>query len=546
MSGFSISWGCGKVKTKLNRLPVTFSKSGEVVSKDTRFINVVIDVLHTGENLNGSIFDKESVNKAADSIKNRPILGYIEKNQAGDIDFKGHEHELVIEDDDIKYVYAGSAYGVIPESCNPRWIVKDDGKGVQREYFRVDGLLWTKFDDSCDIFERDVAKNQSMEICNIDGYVDKNGYFVVTSFDFDGCCILSTTNPKIQPAMTGSEIVANFTADTISNQIKEKLDEYAILKSVSQSSNEAEINYTKGEDNLDKKLEILSTYGIEQSSLDFSLEDVSIEDLEKKCKEMTSNHEKEPAENGGTPEKEVKDNYSLNMNDLMREIREAISVEKYTDRWGDECSKYWMQDVQDERAIVLDTQDYKLYAIPFTMNGDNVVVDFACKKRVKTKYEDWEDGVENTEIGIKPVFEAYAKKVDDLKESEKQVREQYEAVKAELDEMKPKYNAYVEAEKAAKKAEEDLKREKLFEIMDKQLDGDEEYVALKSNENMEFSVLEGECYKLLGRKAVEFSYVPNKSKDQKQESLTRFGVSGIQMNDKKGKYGDLFERYHVR
>ena len=78
------------MKAKLNRLPVTFSKSGEVVSKDTRFINVVIDVLHTGENLNGSIFDKESVNKAADSIKNRPILGYIEKNQAGDIDFKGY------------------------------------------------------------------------------------------------------------------------------------------------------------------------------------------------------------------------------------------------------------------------------------------------------------------------------------------------------------------------------------------------------------------------------------------------------------------------
>lgn len=178
------------MKAKLNRLPVTFSKSGEVVSKDTRFINVVIDVLHTGENLNGSIFDKESVNKAADSIKNRPILGYIEKNQAGDIDFKGHEHELVIEDDNIKYVYAGSAYGVIPESCNPRWVVKDDGKGVQREYFRVDGLLWTKFDDSCDIFERDIAKNQSMEICNIDGYVDKNGYFVVTSY--------VETNKKIQ------------------------------------------------------------------------------------------------------------------------------------------------------------------------------------------------------------------------------------------------------------------------------------------------------------------------------------------------------------
>ena len=532
--------------SKLNRLPVTFSKSGEIANKDTRFINVVIDVLHTGENLNGSIFDKESVNKAADTIKNRPILGYIEKTQAGDIDFKGHEHELVVDDDGIKYVYAGSAYGVIPESCNPRWVVRDDGNGVQREYFRVDGLLWTKFDDSCDIFERDIKKNQSMEICNIDGYVDKNGYFVVKSFDFDGCCILSTTNPKIQPAMTGSEIVADFTVDTIASQIKQKLDEYAALKDCSQSSKEAEIDFTKGEDNLEKKLEILSKYGIEKSSLDFSLEEVSIEDLEKKCKEMTSEKEGTPA---GDVHEEVEDdpkeNFSLTMNDLMRELNEAISAEKYTDHWGDECSKYWMQDVQDDRTIVLDTQDYKLYAFPYKMNGDNVVIDFACKKRVKTKYEDWDDGETEPILGIKPVFDAYATKIDALKESEKQIQEKYEAIKSEFDDMKPKYDAYVEAEKAAKKAAEDLKREELFEVMDKQLNGVEEYETLKKNKDMEFSVLEDECYKLLGRKAIEFSYAPSAGKDPKQNNLTRFGVSGIQVKNEE-KYGDLFERYHVR
>ena len=192
--------------SKLSRLPVTFSETGTLDGKDVRFINVTIDVLHTGDNRNGSTFDKETVDIAANSIKNTPILGYIEQNQVDEKDFKGHEHKLIIDDDGIKYVYAGSAYGVIPESCNPRWIKKCDDKGVEREYFRVDGLLWTKFDDACDIFKRDLKKNHSMEITNIEGYVDDRGYYVVSNFQFDGCCILSTTNPHIQPAMTGSDI----------------------------------------------------------------------------------------------------------------------------------------------------------------------------------------------------------------------------------------------------------------------------------------------------------------------------------------------------
>ena len=88
-----------------------------------------------------------------------PILGYVVNElDDEDKDFKGHEHELRITDTDVKYLYAGQAYGVIPESCNPRWVIKDDGTGTEREYLRVDGLIWTKFGDPVDIFTRDVTK----------------------------------------------------------------------------------------------------------------------------------------------------------------------------------------------------------------------------------------------------------------------------------------------------------------------------------------------------------------------------------------------------
>ena len=130
---------------------------------------MTIDVLHTGVNLNNSEFTKEVVDQAIPTIYNTPILGYVvDEDDPDDKDFKGHESEIRIKNGDVRYVYSGNAYGVIPESCNPRWIIKDDGNGTEREYLRVDGLVWTKFNDPVDIFTRDVIKNHSMEVTDMD------------------------------------------------------------------------------------------------------------------------------------------------------------------------------------------------------------------------------------------------------------------------------------------------------------------------------------------------------------------------------------------
>ena len=119
-------------------IPITFAILDEVQGKDTRFLKIVIDVLHTGKNFNGSIFDEDVVNDAIPSIKNTPILGYILVDDDGDTDdFAAHEYKIVKQSEGYKYMYDGSAYGVIPESCNPRWINKvcDDGK--LRKFYRL-------------------------------------------------------------------------------------------------------------------------------------------------------------------------------------------------------------------------------------------------------------------------------------------------------------------------------------------------------------------------------------------------------------------------
>ena len=70
-------------------LPITFEINKDYSTSDGRFLDVIIDVLHTGLNKNDTIFEKEVVDENIDSIKNTPILGFIEAKP--DMDFKGNK-----------------------------------------------------------------------------------------------------------------------------------------------------------------------------------------------------------------------------------------------------------------------------------------------------------------------------------------------------------------------------------------------------------------------------------------------------------------------
>lgn len=512
----------------LNRCPVTFTVNKEFNSKDTRFIDVSIDVMHTGDNLNFTSFTKEVIEAALPTIKNIPILGYIECNKDGDLDFKGHEHEIVIDDDGIKYVYSGSAYGVVPESCNPRWVTKDDGTGVMRDYIRVDGVLWTKFDDSVEIFERDIKKNHSVELLQMEGSVDERGYYNVSSFCFDGCCILSTTDATIRPAMTGSNIVAEFDVKTVASQIKDKLCEYEQIKSKDGfvAFNEGD---KKGDDKMDEKLAVLKEFDISEDSLDFSLEDISIEELREKCEEMAK-------KKGGCKTKCTASSYALDAVQKLEEARSVLEKEKFTDQWGDECCRYWMMEMTDTDLIVQDGMDWKVYGIPYKMDGDNIVVDYKCKRRMKCTYVDWEEGTAPSDEPI-PTFELMKKHMDKAENSINELK----VFKDKYEEIQPKYDAYVAAEKAAAEQKDKENREKLFSVMDEQLGDSEEYSKLKENKEMSFADLSKECYALVGKKRMEFSYKPSVAANN---NTVRFGVDGVQNgHSTDSKYGDLFERY---
>jgi hypothetical protein len=441
-------------------LPVHFSVKNEVSNNDTRFLSCTIDVLHTGTNFNGSVFSKEVVERNLDTIKNTPILGFIQETSDGEYDFKGHEYIITKDENGVRRKNIGSAWGVIPESCNPRWYNKTLDSGEEVEMLQVDALLWSKLEDSCDIMLRDIEKGQSMELCptNIEGYEDPNtGLFHFTKFSFDGCTILGN---KVSPAMQDANITINFTvSDFVKSIQSELINKYSAFAKL---VNDTTFTNMVNEESNQGGIETMPNTDFGQTVLE-QFSDISA---------MVSQYE------------------------------------AMVDRWGDNVPRFYLQDIQDNEVIVVDRKDnYHYYGYQFTMNGDKAEIDFANGNRKKIRYENYESNVtvpegsfdfgkhiaEIEESTFAKVNEANAKA--ETAEQEKTVAEtNYTTIKADYDEIKPKYDAYVLADEQRQAAELDAQKNAKFAEYEDVLSEDVNFAALKERKN-ELSVdeIEKEC-----------------------------------------------------
>lgn len=469
-------------------LPISFSVNNEISDKNNRFIDVTIDVLHTGLNYNGSIFNKEVVDEYIDTIKNTPILGFITEVPYDGKDFKGHEYIITKTDKDgFTRKYIGSAYGVIPESCNPRWITKTTDSGVEREFLQVDGILWTKFKDATDIMLEDAEKPESMELFpyDIDGYENEDGDFVFTKFSFDGCCILGS---KVEPAMENAKIEVQFTMSDFVKSIQNELnDKYSAFTKI--------VNDTTFTNSSEKVNENNKGGITTMDNADFST--------------------------------------VLQMfNDISNTIAQHEMME---DRWGDKYSRYYAVDIQGNEVIVVDRMNnYNYFAFPFTMNGDSCEIDFENCKRKKISYEDYVDGVETPEGAFDfgkhieeiennafakvkeastKVSEAegkvaeYEAKVSEFEAAKNEIEEKFNQISAEFEEMKPKYEDFVQAEQARIEAELDAQKDAEFAKYETVLADDVNFVALKEKKSeMTVNEIESECAIMYARKALATNF----------------------------------------
>ncbi len=449
-----------KIKKSALSFPVTFEKVEEVGTTDDRFTRVKVWLMHLGENLNKSAFEKSVVDKAIPTLQYIPIMGFVEMNEDNEKDFSDHRYVITKDEKGIRRKYLGTPYGVIKSSDdnNAHYEERLCDDGETRTFLVTEGVIWNVLEDGADIFHRDLVKNQSMELYekSIDGYEDENGIFHFTDFSFRAACVLGD---DVTPAMTGSTIEVQFAlSDFVQNIQSELNDKYTTFTKLTEVVNEK----TNGGAEIMNKTDFAQTL-LEQFS------DISA---------MVKQHE------------------------------------TFTDRWGYECSRYYAVDVQENEVIVVDAKNnYNYFGLSFTINGDKAEIDFESVKRKKLRYEDYEENSsiegafdfgkhieEITETAFAKVEEANTK-VSEFETAKNEIEEKYNQVNAEFEEMKPKYDDYVKAEQARIEAELDAQKDAEFAKYETVLNDDVNFVALKEKKNeMTVKEIESECAILYARK----------------------------------------------
>ena len=230
------------VKDKVTLPMQTYELMDDIRSLDDRFRKVKIFIAHTGENLNNTSFSLESLVHLADSLAHVPIVGCIKEGEESIYDFSGHEEKITITTDGIDFEYIGVPFGFIPEDHNAHIEIRDG-----KQWLVAEGFLWTKFNQSIDIFENNNGKkSQSMEIEDVLGYVDDEGVLHIEEAIFSALCILGN---DVAPAMTGSTIEYFSTKHTFKDYVKEMALEFS--KRGDDTVDEKEIK-TSSEEELEK------------------------------------------------------------------------------------------------------------------------------------------------------------------------------------------------------------------------------------------------------------------------------------------------------
>ena len=342
------------IGVKSINLPVTYEVSDYV---DDRFKKVKIWIAHTGENLNYSIFTKESLEKMSETLPYVPIVGYIEKNEEDENDFSDHRNSITIKDGDVNIEYMCHAYGFIPEGAKSSFEIRDG-----KEWLVGEGYLWTKFEKSVDIFSNsNNSKSQSMEIDNIDGFIDNEGRVNVDNARFSALCILGD---DVAPGMQGSTIEM-FNANSVKDEIKEMVYEFSKKgdKSLEKDTKEKVDEFVEEKDKEDKTDTKKAKTDSDKKDTEEKVEDVKKNAKKEDEEAKTKSKDEEDTEDVEDVEKEDgKENkfqlvFEISHDDVRRCLYKAINEEE---------SYSWIIEVFDNHFVYQkETYENDVYTTKF-------------------------------------------------------------------------------------------------------------------------------------------------------------------------------------
>lgn len=545
----------GKESERLS-IRYTFSSSAifDVEDLNSSFAKGKLKVMYLGSNQNKTHFTQENVERALPTLYNVPIVcNYsVSDNMIG-----GHDMGVARDENgNVKIVNMTDPCGVVPESAQFSIATETDDDGNEHDYLIADGvILWKRQDVYSHIVnDLDGKVDHSMEVDIFSKQKMDDGYTDITDFQFTALCLLERDAPCFEGSNLTLYSVAGNT-EAFRAKFEAMLNELNEILPVS-SSNEDDINNFSmegGDNKLDEKKALVEKYNLTVESLDFSIEDMTLEDLEAKLKAYSEGAEPEGTEPAGepevvaTPEPDVNPEpsdpqpedepapaaeYSLG-SQFSEELRRAVySLETIEYGWGPEARYMFVDhDAEKSEVYVYDlAENWLLYGFKYSMNGDAVSIDTASKARMKYTISAFEDGSASQLGNMSEVFSNIDKKV---KEDAEAIAK-FSALEAEVEELR-KFKAEIEYSKTAEEKKEMLAK---FSA----LNGNEMFEALvKDAEKYTVEELEDKCYSILGRvTSAKFSVQP-------EAKVPTIKIDRPEDNKKSAEpYGGIFERFNIK
>lgn len=508
---------------KLLRLDYASSLTA-LCEKNSSFDMGVLRVAYPGINRNRTSISKETFERCLSSMYNCPVVCHYDRDTDS---FGGHDMELVCnEDGSMKLVNLTQPVGVIPEGAKTWWDYVEEDDGTKHEYLFTEVLLW-KRQEAYQKIKNDGITSHSMELKVKDGEM-VDGVFQIKDFEFTAFCLISVT-PCFESSALEIFAMQDF-RQTFSEMIADMKKSFSLVNTSDEVDNKQLNNSLKGgEEVLNEKIQLAEKYGIDVESLDYSIEDFTIEELTQKFEAMKAEKEQEAVET--EPEQKEEEKFALT-GAVVEEIRRVLCEAKVETEWGS-CPQYCYVDCDFERSEVYcyDSSDWLLYGFPYTVDGDSVTIDFACKKRMKYEIVDFDNG--SQESPFASVYADITSKYHEVAQFEEKYNDAVasaDAMKSELDELRT-YKQTVETEKKISAQNE------LFAKFE-DLAGIEDFDKLSENRSdFELDVLEEKLYALRGR----FGTIAKFSLETKTPKLK------VDKENKSNEpYGGLFEKYGTK
>lgn len=501
---------------------MTFASSlTDICEVNSSFDKGVLRICYTGTNRNKSNISKSVLEDGIKSIYNCPIVCNYDRETDT---LGGHDMEVVRDNDgSIKLVNSTQPVGVIPESARVWFEDYEDENGITHEYLYADVLLW-KRQEAYQKIKRDGITSHSMEI-SIKSGKKIDGIYYIDKFEFTAFALIGVT-----PCYESSALEV-FSLGDFKQQMSEMMQDLKETFNLVNTSDEDDNIHPQmnsmegGEKTLDEKMELVAKFGIDVNTLEFSIEDFTVEELTEKFEAMQA-----AAPEAGEPEEHTED-FALN-SAVVEEMYRMLGEEKVTREWG-ECGRYRFVDCDIEASEIYcyDSQDWLLYGFSYSMNGDNVVIDFESKKRMKCAIVPFDEGEQVSPFA--EVFSMMESKIAELSGVQAKFEaasEQITSMETELGELR-QFKADIDEAKATEA------RDAVFAQFE-DLVGNEAFEQLKENAGS-FSLddIEEKCYALRGRLGTTAKFALG----QKAPKLK------VDKTDDMSKepYGGLFAKYNV-